>query len=53
MLSVFFKEGLLKCALLKIFNKLKCSTQCILYFPVFLIIYIKYFVFVLMLILGV
>jgi hypothetical protein len=50
MLLVFLKEGLLKCALLNIFNKLKCFTTCILYFLVFLIIYNKYFVFVLMLI---
>jgi len=50
MLSIFLKEGLLECALLNIFNKLKSSTTCILYFSVFLIIYNKYFVFVLMLI---
>ncbi|KAJ6981130.1 hypothetical protein NC653_024504 [Populus alba x Populus x berolinensis] len=50
MLLVFLKEGLLKCVLLNIFNKLKCSTTCILYFLVFLIIYNQYFVFVLMLI---
>ena len=50
MLSVFLKEWLLKCSLLNIFNKLKSSTTCILYFSVFLIIYNKYFVFVLMLI---
>ncbi|KAJ6889868.1 hypothetical protein NC651_023584 [Populus alba x Populus x berolinensis] len=51
MLSIFLKEGLLKCALLKIFNKLKCSTTRILYFLVFFfIIYNKYFVFVLVMI---
>ncbi|KAJ6980921.1 hypothetical protein NC653_024328 [Populus alba x Populus x berolinensis] len=40
MLSVFPKKGLLKCALLNIFNKLKCSTTCILYFSVFIYLFI-------------
>ncbi|KAJ6997419.1 hypothetical protein NC653_013862 [Populus alba x Populus x berolinensis] len=37
------------CIFCQLFNKLECYTTCILYYLVFLIIYNKYLVFVLML----